>query len=329
MFKKIIGNFLTKILNKEPINVLMLAPSGIGKTSVVAGLYKETAKNKIGELDLFAANDKTESILNEKLNQLMDEISVKEVVVQKKLESTSNDELYKFHLAPSRNSDQKIEINITDIRGGDVKDRASRLRDKLENVDVVLIPIDAAALVERDLDGRTYNSEVNAIQHMETLFRTFRDIKRNDQLIIFMPVKSEKYFSDKKLNLEKLYTEFEKVYGKIINDLRSNNRTVFFIPVQTMGGVKFSEIRDGDFVFKLKDASSSYDPKYLEIIFQLIIIYALTKKYKEKKDSFVKVGGLKDLKTERDKYLKYIQDFNRKEKLITTIYGEDKLFGDL
>ena len=329
VMKQLVDKFdvLTQLFKDRPIEILMLGPSGVGKTTVLAGLFHEYQQNQELEGIKLYTDSKTESELLKRLDELREEINSKELVVEKKLESTQNDILYKFYLADTKNSKNKIEINFTDIRGGDVTDNLEKVREKLKNTDVIIIPIDSAALMEEDDFGKNYADTINALSYMETLLKEVAESDK-EQMIVFLLVKSESYF-DK--NLSKLFEVFKRKYERILRNLNKQNKVLIFLPIKTLGQVKFKEIRLNEkepvFVYTPTTVNADYKPENVDLVFKLIITYVLEKMYREKKKSFASFISNSKLKVIKEQKEKFASAIKKDKNHIGFISGEDKLLG--
>jgi len=329
VMKQLVDKFdvLTQLFKDRPIEVLMLGPSGVGKSTVLAGLFHEYQQNQEFEGIKLYTDSKTESELLKRLDELREEINSKELVVEKKLESTQSDILYKFYLADTKDNKNRIEINFTDIRGGDVTDNLEKVREKLKNTDVIIVPIDSAALMEKDDFGRNYADTINALSYMETLLKEVAESDK-EQMIVFLLVKSESYFE----NLPKLFEVFERKYGRILRNLNKQNKVLIFLPIKTLGEVKFKEIRLNEdnepvFVYTPTSVNATYNPEKVDLVFKLIITYVLEKVYREKKKSFTSFISNSKLKVLKEQKEKFASAIKKDRDFIGFISGEDKLLG--
>ena len=106
----------------------------------------------------------------------------------------------------------------------------------------VLIPIDAPALME---ENSKYHEGLNRPQQIKDLFKRAYKNLDSPRLIIFAPVKCEKYLQDEKTAKE-LSRRVCEGYGGLLEYLESEQLSPWIAsvvtPVQTVGGLVFSRI---------------------------------------------------------------------------------------
>lgn len=130
-----------------------------------------------------------------------------------------------------------IDIDFIDVPGEWMEAKSSGHDDLIDEVrksDVFIIAIDTPMLMEAPTYLSNKYNRIKAIQRvLDNLF-----IKDGDQkLIIFCPIKCEKWLIDGKLN--DVIDMIKTSYSGIINTWQIPEVNMFIIPVQTAGGIEF------------------------------------------------------------------------------------------
>ena len=153
----------------KEINVAMIGASGVGKTTLLTSMYNEFNNNLSNENNLqLMADDNTQKRLDKKLGFLTSQINDNTIVMAQNLEGTQEVEEFNFILAKDLNDNAKIKINFKDFPGGYIHDNKNEVRDIIEESDIIMIPIDTAALMEQK--GK-YNELINNISTITSLLK--------------------------------------------------------------------------------------------------------------------------------------------------------------
>ncbi len=128
----------------------------------------------------------------------------------------------------------------------------------------------------------------------EELREIFSSLKKN-KMILFCPIKCEKYFSDKEL-LNTMTNNIKIAYKPFLSFLKNNfseNIAVVISPVLTLGGIQFLYLdktkNNPVFQYSKISQDSKYSPKYCEQPLRYIISYLLSSYLKKQSltDRFV------------------------------------------
>jgi hypothetical protein len=258
------------------LNVTMLGPSGVGKTSLLAAMYDQF-ENVSQDLQLYA-EEENKSELNTRLKELKSlvdcsTIKLKDGVTQTKGKPRS----FKFEFGQTGTA-PALKINFQDYPGGWLgeDDNKNKVKDLIRESVAVLIPIETPALMER---GGKYHEEFNQPTQLNDLFKTLYKDLDSPRLVILVPVKCEKYMQ----NPPELFRKVREGYQKMLNQFASEKLlpkvAVVITPVQTVGSVVFSRVEEIDnqpiFYYRKPQPSDPYKPKNTELPLRYLLRFLL------------------------------------------------------
>ena len=251
----------------QELKVTMLGPSGVGKTSLLTAMYEQFERS-IGQTNLQLTPDlESAALLQERLAELKtlpDSFETKGW-----MQSTEDHKSFIFELG-RRGAIPSLSLHSQDYPGEYLAAKSSR--EEKERVErfvresaAVAIAIDTPALMEKN--GQWHDA-VNKPQQIANLFqRVYRELD-SPRLVIFAPVRCEKYLQDEKSSAE-LVRQVQAGYARVLDLLRSESLlskvVVTVTPVQTVGTVVFSRIEmlDGKplFIFRKTSHDAQYNPQ--------------------------------------------------------------------
>lgn len=230
------------------MNMVMLGPSRVGKTSLLATMCREI--DKIDDSISISPDPDTRSRLDEAYWKLS-EVNNQSVwcAIINFLEGNQGFIQHKFEVKYQRQ--KEFDLVFHDFRGGAVKESGSE-QDKLAEIigksRVIFNVIDATALMELN---EAKNDKINYPYGIKQLLEN--SLKANEKyVLIFALTKCESYINTNKQ--EQLIKRFEDRYSTIINLIKQLNGKGDYVagivmPVQTMGNVEFKEIQNDNFIF--------------------------------------------------------------------------------
>ena len=301
LFSKL-GNIFDK---EKEINVLMLGHRGVGKTTILASLYYEFSKNLFNKSISLRADSNTRENLSKASTDLKEQLQLDDFIFEHKLKGTTGINRYNFYLEDKEKT-KIVDLKFTDIAGGDVIGNTDKIGVEIKKSDIILIPIDATAMIEKDEEGVNYHDRINKPEEIEILLGEIIQTDK-EKMVIFIPVKSESYF-EKLSDLERI---FNQKYKSILDKLKNkDNILTLYIPIKTIGDIKFKEIQKKEktplYIFKPLKFDASYNPEYVEQIFILILLFTFAQKYKNAK--FWETKLKKDLEEIYKEYRKELKD---------------------
>lgn len=238
------------------LKVLMMGGRRCGKTSALASLFDQM-KNTREINELLTVADKT--ILETKVVDGIEE--KQEGLHVKKLELQSFMQTYRpadflVDKGPTRSYwNYKMQIALAGTNktmlmefrdsAGEFFDHGGRHTNEtleyLKDCDVFVIVVDTPYLMENDAIADAANV-TDSIHTFITSIDEFSDDHQSAKLVLFVPIKCEKWIHEGKI--KDVNRRIEEQYAATISHLKKRvNTEVSIIPIQTAGGIDFSEMR--------------------------------------------------------------------------------------
>ncbi len=295
----------------DTIKVTMLGGRGVGKTSLLTAMYQQFNAT-IGTTNLQLRPDsRSANILDDHLDKLQDLTDHFESTSQGDygLGGTESLEFFKFDIG-KRGVTPTLQLQFADYPGSYVtthnENEGKVVRDLLQNSAAVLIAIDTPALME--MKGR-WNVKLNRPDHMAALFEHAYENLNQPRMVIFAPVKCEKYIHNSELakELKKAIKEsYKRLFELFKSENLRDNVTAVIAPVQTVGCVIFSRIetegQEPHFYFRKESYDAVYNPKDSEQILRYLLRFLLKLHYDKRAQTWGIFRFLHDWFL--DKYLK-------------------------
>ena len=261
----LLARFLYKSSTQTTLNITMLGPSGVGKTSLLAAIYHQFAQ--ITNLQI-KSEDKTKVLLDNRLNELKSEVKKETIRCGGGVPPTAMIPpkfLFDIGLSPSY-----WKITFQDYPGEFIElaqQNIKKVESFLKESTAVLLAIDTPSLMER---GGQWHDKINKPDLIKKLFTdAYQDID-SPRLVILAPVKCEKYVQnerDAKELLRSVKEKYENLLSLFRQGTLESKVAVVITPVQTVGSVIFSRIdidtetNEPIFEFRKYAGDGSYSPK--------------------------------------------------------------------
>lgn len=259
----------------QELQITVLGPSAVGKTTLLTAMYQQFESN-VKDISLELTPDyETSAILQDRLDDLKSAFELFESRGRVGLGGTEAllgpDSLrsFKFDIG-KKQKDPSLQLVFRDYPGkyhnpNATKEEQNFVETVLRQSAAVLIPIDAPALME---EKGKYHDRVNRPQQIKDTFKkAYRNLD-SPKLVIFAPVKCEKYLQNENTAKE-LSRRVREGYAELLEYLQSENLRPWIAsvitPVQTVGGLVFSRIEPDeagkpDFYFRKINYESEYSP---------------------------------------------------------------------
>ncbi|TYB64902.1 hypothetical protein FXF51_20905 [Nonomuraea sp. PA05] len=266
------------------IDVTMLGSIGVGKTTLLASMYERFGQ-VIGTTDLqVTPTDRKTSVslqgYIEDLRRIADGLRV-----QGGIQGTGELRDYAFDVGRKGRA-PLFKLRFTDYPGKYLLNPDNsddeKLQRALERAHVILVAIDAAALLERN--GR-YHNLINIPQIVTDEIKRMLQV-RMDRLIILAPLKCETYV-EKPPGAQELKAKIIDEYRTLLNyigsgELRERVGCVI-TPVQTVGSVVFHRLEEDPqhlnpvFEFRVKAVGARYAPLHTDQLLRYALRFVVNK----------------------------------------------------
>lgn len=279
LFNKIKDKIGGVIADTPTLNVTMMGPRAVGKTSLMASIFSETRDTVAGAGIYFRPTAKTSGELTKKKLLLQSIITNRKNIQDTApktgaIEATSVETTFSFEMGKSGRS-HTVDINIKDFPGEFLTSEPEKVSKFICESNVIMVAIDTPYLME---ENGIYNEEKNEVSVVTSfLDSNIESIK--DKMILLVPLKSERYFHDGKLN--ELNCRVKEAYAKLISICRDSNIACVITPIQTLGHVEFDNFVDNATGFGKVSKLSKYryfgeNPKFTPMFCVQPLYYLLT-----------------------------------------------------
>lgn len=277
------------------ISVSVLGVKKAGKTSCLVSMLDHFKKDFFENIDLhFTMDAFFQGILVEQRGKLISSLDKGAIESTNGIRSTQEVTKYNLKLGRKGSESQSLMVEFIDYPGswlnnGNSADFA-KVKEFVAKSKVLIIPIDSAYLMEM-------NDDTQPDIILEILKDAYADLSQ-PRLVIFAPIKCEKYYGTNDSNLNKAYhallLKIQEKYENVLSFLTSKsikkNISILIIPMQTLGSCKlmyFSETEYGvkDPVFVVTQRGV-YLPKNTDQPFLYLLSFILKNQYDNKNTGF-------------------------------------------
>jgi len=237
----------------------LLAPSRVGKTTLIASLLHEGQRLLVNsQVSMSAADSPTAKRITLTEGVIRGALRSKDFEPER-VPSTSDPSYFRLRLKP-RTTETPILFEILDYPGGWLEDSGGErnaaaweaCQTFLSDSTVLLIPIDSVLLMEaEDRYERVLPSQL-AIPQMEQLVRIWAKDRRHNShepaLVVFCPVKCESYLCDnggtQDLGAE-LRRRVSREYAGVAQVVReeAQHAVLRYLPIDTFGCVELKSVK--------------------------------------------------------------------------------------
>lgn len=258
------------------INCTMLGARGVGKTSLLASMYKELKQILLNFDKLAIASDsKTAAQLQDRISEL--ENLANETICSvsgDKIEGTTEERWFGFEMARP-GSAPHTRINFCDFPGGWLNSDSpnlSRVEQLCKQSHAIMLAIDTPPMFEKE--GKFHEYVNRKTQIIEILKKTVN--AKEPRLIVLAPVRCERYIKDRSEKKSILET-VKKEYSELISHFRTmDNVSLGIIPVQTVGCLHFHSMEfENEKLARIRFRKSRPDAKYSPVNCEQPLVFLL------------------------------------------------------
>lgn len=249
---------------KPVMNICMMGPKAVGKTTVLTAVFNETQNSISGTTLNLTAKGDTEA-------ELMDRLHMLHAIFAKKKSITDNSQTISNAGISASSYESRfdfgfghigkepiIDLTIKDFPGEMVVNNQDEVIKFIRDSQSIFVAIDTPHLMERNGE---FNDVKNKPKHITELFKkAIKDIE-SEKLVLLIPLKCEKYFHEGRM--VEVLERVEKIYSELISILEENRNICCCVtPIQTLGDVDFDTFTFDGKGIKLASDGCPADVKY-------------------------------------------------------------------
>lgn len=272
------------------LEITMLGPTGVGKTSLMAAMYDQFAQN-IGKTDLqLTPDEESEGRLLARLSELKSLTDSFKTTNSVSTGQIEQDFTFTLGLQGERPS---LRLKFWDYPGmfhGQDSDSRKKefIRERLSNAVGVLVAIHSPALMERN----GCNEVMNNPKKITNLFRSNYENLDSPRLVILAPVLCERYMQNptSRANLlARVKEEYQELLDFLASSQLQSQVSVVITPVQTVGSVIFSRLEKPEgqarpsFFYRKTGHTAPYAPQDTEQPLRYLLRFVLKLHLAERK----------------------------------------------
>lgn len=247
------------------LSICMMGPRSVGKTTVLTSIFHESQSQICDGSSIYLkALDSDTNTLNDYYAMLVDAVAKKNA---SNLPASNAISEFQFGLGLAGRS-ESVKLTIRDFPGEYLTSTIQRDREEvynfIANATVILIAVDTPYLME---EGGRYNAEKNKVD-VVTHYLKDNMAAIKDKLVLFVPLKCERYLHDGKL--AQVSERVKETYKELTDYFSKNNIASFVTPIITLGGIEFDSMKESGMageiskvsVFRPWEARPEYKPLF-------------------------------------------------------------------
>lgn len=233
--------FQKPIEGPRKIKITVFGPRGVGKTSLLTAMSEQFDRTTQKTVLMLRPELKTSLIMQDKRAELKSCFDNQdELEARGGIKGTTETQDFEFSLVKA-GMDASVKLFFKDFPGKDLISDIESVTNLLDECGIVLIAIDAPALMEEE--GR-WHDLINKPNLVTDYFKTAYQNLKEPRLVIFVPLKCEKYMRQYPANL---LNRVHEGYSSLIEFFDKPNLRYHVVavvtPIQTLGNVEFSRIK--------------------------------------------------------------------------------------
>lgn len=246
------------------LNVMMMGGRGCGKTSALASIFDQMANGPARQVFTICDNTKYMTIKYDDSVRTRNTLSAKQLELEYYLENEPSG-VFLMDSSPKRcdwtyslglhipETNKKLNLDFLDCPGvffqQGLHDEATN--QFVEQSDVYIIMVDTPYIMEcGDAIAKGVNC-IDDIHNFMTHIRCQDEDKKSAKMVLFVPVKCEKWAKEGRLN--EVTDRIKSLYAATITTLCAfRYMTIAIIPIQTVGNIDFLEMKE-TFVLNNRD----------------------------------------------------------------------------
>lgn len=280
---------------KYTIPITMLGPTGVGKTSLLAAMYRKFA-HTTGTTDLDLTPEGTTPAKIREAGAQLARLS-RQVIVTEGVRPTGASDIQQFHFGVGRkNKTPRFTLRFTDYAGELLLETGGallqRVSEQLDLSPVIILAIDAPALMYAD---GAYHEEVNLPEQMYEIVKRIMQRDDRHRLLILVPLKSELYLETPegtRALVDRIHDGYKSLLAHLSHPEVQPRIGTVVVPVQTTGTIRFSSVQDTPegpaFRYVSRALNAQFDPVDAEQPLRFGLRFAINVYRRERRGAFRK-----------------------------------------
>lgn len=278
------------------IDIAMIGPSGVGKTSLLATMNHMLAATLPSAFRFSPIRDDAHKALKDKYDELhaVAKTPSKKRLNTKGRRADNGISEYAFGLDHQETDGEwkkLARVTFFDTPGAFTEQLNPELLARLERADIVICAVDAGVLMETDDSlGNRLNGYANVYRLLDKhVFGVDSNTVKHgrkppvNRLVLFVPIKAETWLRD---NPDEMFDNFKKHYAAShkLFERHGGKRVGAYVPVETLGNVRFShKEEEEDEVFLIYTrASGDFSPRHVHVPLLYVLRFALAEHQRRK-----------------------------------------------
>lgn len=255
---------ISKAFDAPTLRITMFGPRGVGKTTVLTSIFKDSTSGIAGsKIYMRAANENCQLLLNyaDELSNAIEDGDPSKIPAS----NAEDDYLFEMGILGKKPT---VRLQIQDFPGEYIDKEANdyqkeQVRKFVNESDVIIVAIDTPFLME---ENGTYHKSKNDPDQVKG-YMLHNPEQFKGKLVLFVPLKSERYLHEGRLAqvAERLKAE----YGDLKDYFITNNVASAIVPIMSLGGMELDCLADDPTGkaekvgrFRIYEANPKYEPLF-------------------------------------------------------------------
>lgn len=223
------------IMDAPEINVCMMGPRSVGKTTIMTSIFYEMSEG-LSDTKLYMTF--TNPAENGKMGGFYQ--SLKRAVEKQnpsELPASYSEEQFCFNIG-LKGGKPSVKLMVQDYPGEYLDTKPDKVREFVQKSQIVLVAIDTPYLMETDQECNEKRNQIELV----TKYLTDNVDAIKNKLVLLVPLKCERYAHDGRI--DEVSERVSDAYGGLRDSFVKNNIACIITPIQTLGGIELDKMVD-------------------------------------------------------------------------------------